>query len=263
MGVVFTCSFDDGHPSDMKTADLLQKHGLKGTFFLPVTNWEDGEVMARPQILELARHFEIGSHTYGHCYLSGASAAEARYQISEGKKHLEDVLGKRIAGFCYPGGKYRQRDIELVKTAGFTYARTTMNLRFDAGDKPFEMPTTIQFYPHHRSVYFRNFARLGEWAKRQDGLLLALKYPHWMDRLYALFDYACEHRVAFHLWGHSKQFEQLNAWRQLDDFLAYVASNVAVQDRLSNEQMAARYFKAKEAGEVAVGEKLLAKSLEN
>lgn len=262
MGVVFTCSFDDGHPSDMKTAEILQKHCLKGSFFIPIQNWEDPNVMSHQQMRELSKQFEIGSHTYGHCYLTSASKTEAQYQITEGKKQLEDILGERINGFCYPGGKYRQRDIDFVKEAGFTYARTTTNLCVDSGENRYEIPTTIQFYPHHRSVYFRNFIRSGEWSKRRDGLLLALKHEHWMDRIYALFDYACEHRAVFHLWGHSKQFDELNAWHQLDDFLAYVAKRVAVQDRLSNEQLALRYF-SKSASDVIIGEKLLAKRAEN
>lgn len=245
MGVVFTCSFDDGHPSDMKTAEILQKNCMKGTFYIPLENWEDPSILTRQQIRELGARFEIGSHTYGHCYLNSATAEEARRQIVGGKKQLEEILGGRIAGFCYPGGKYAERDIGFVKEAGFTYARTTKNLCIDAGENPFEIPTTIQFYPHHRSVYLRNFIRAGEWSKRSDGLRLALRHEDWMTRIYALFDYACEQGGVFHLWGHSKQLEERNAWQQFDDFLAYVASRVAVRDRLSNEQLAARRFSIK------------------
>lgn len=242
MGVAFTCSVDDGYPSDMKMAELLHKHGLNATFFVPVKNREGFEVVSPAQIREIARYFEIGSHTFEHCYLNHLDPVQARYQITEGKRQLEDLLGAAIAGFCYPGGKRRQRDIENVKEAGFSYARTVMNLRFDVGDKPFEMPTTVQFYPHDSTVYLRNFALSGCWLKRHEGLRLAVQYQYWIDRLYALFDYACERGSAFHLWGHSKEVDDLNAWRELDRFLAYVASKVALPDRLNNEQLATRQF---------------------
>jgi peptidoglycan/xylan/chitin deacetylase (PgdA/CDA1 family) len=244
MGVAFTCSIDDGYPSDMKMAELLHKHGLNGTFFVPVKNREGFEVVSPTQMREISRHFEIGSHTFEHCYLNSLDLLQARYQVIEGKKRLEDLLGTGIAGFCYPGGKHRQRDVGIVKAAGFKYARTVMNLRFDAGDKPFEMPTTVQFYPHDSTVYLRNFATSGDWLKRHEGLRLAVHYQYWIDRLYALFDYACTRGGAFHLWGHSKEIDELNAWREMDRFLAYVSGRTAAPDRLNNEQLAARYYLA-------------------
>jgi peptidoglycan/xylan/chitin deacetylase (PgdA/CDA1 family) len=244
MGAVFSCSIDDGHPSDMKMAELLEKHGLTGTFYIPITNCEGFDVLTHSQVREIERHFDIGSHTHDHRVLNDVSIREAKYQIIEGKKRLEDVLGKKIHGFCYPRGQYRRRDVEIVQECGFSYARTTVNLCFDTGRKPFEMPTTIQFYPHDRAVYLRNFAKSGNWLKRQDGLRLAVQYPHWIDRMYALFDYTCAHGSVFHLWGHSCDFDQLNAWCELERFLSYVATRIAVEDRLTNEQLVSRYFLA-------------------
>jgi peptidoglycan/xylan/chitin deacetylase (PgdA/CDA1 family) len=243
MGVVFTCSVDDGYPLDMRMAELLSKHRLNGSFFMPIRNSEGFEVLSDTQIREIGARFEVGSHTYSHCYLNRVGITEARSQIMEGKKQLEDVLGKAIAGFCYPGGKHRQRDVELVKAAGFTYARTTMNLCFDPGAEPFEMPTTVQFYPHDRAVYFRNFAASGSWLKRLDGLRLAVRHRQWIVRLYALFDYGCQHGGTFHLWAHSKDIDELGAWQEFDRFLYYVATRVPIQDRLSNEQLAKRTFR--------------------
>lgn len=242
MPVTFTCSIDDGHPLDLKMGELLQKNDLAGTFYIPIRNREGPAVMSVPRIRELGQMFEIGSHTYDHCFLNRVDHNGARFQISRGREILEDMLGKCVPGFCYPGGKYRQEHVELVKSAGFQYARTTMNLRFDAGDSRFEIPTTCQFYPHGRAVYLRNFARSGCWLKRRAGLRLALRQLDWIERIYGLFDYACERGTAFHLWGHSIDIDRLNAWRQLDRFLAHVARNVAKRDRLTNRQFASRFF---------------------
>src|SRR6478735_7905500 len=101
MGLVFTCSIDDGHPLDMKMAELLDKHGLNGTFFVPIKNREGSNVMSRQALLELARRFEIGSHTHDHYYLKNLDVRRTYHQIADGKKRLEDILGKEIAGFCY------------------------------------------------------------------------------------------------------------------------------------------------------------------
>lgn len=242
MSVVFTCSTDDGHPSDMKMAELLSKNSINGTFFIPIKNREGLPVMSQAQIREIGNRFEIGSHTYDHCYLKSVDLAEAHYQITEGKKQLENLLGKEVAGFCYPGGKYRPEHAELVQSAGFKYARTTMNLCFDAGRNRFEIPTTCQFYPHPKSVYLRNFVKAGNWMHRSDGLRLALKHKNWIERLYALFDYSCEQEGVFHLWAHSNDIDKLNAWNEFDRFLAYAATKVSEQNRLSNRELASREF---------------------
>ena len=240
MHPVFVCSIDDGHPADLKTADLLARHGLAGTFFVPVRNCEGDRVMSAAEIRQLAHRFEIGSHTHDHRYLKTVDVWRAYHQINDGKKALEDMLGVPVNGFCYPGGRYRRRDVELVRACRFTYARTTMNLRFDAGGRHFEMPTTIQFYPHVRAVYFRNFIAAGSQARRMDGLRLAMLHDDWVARLYALFDHACATGGVFHLWGHSKQFEELGIWRTLDAFFAHVAQRVPRSECLTNEALATR-----------------------
>lgn len=198
--------------------------------------------MSASEIRDLSSRFEIGSHTYDHCFLKSVSLTESHYQVTEGKARLEDILGKQVTGFCYPGGKYRAADVEIVKASGFRYARTTVNLCFDAGNKPFEMPTTVQLYPHERNIYVRNFAKSGDWSNRQKGLFLAIQKKDWIKRLYALFDHAVDRNACFHLWWHSKDIDTHSVWNDLDEFLAYVSSKVAPHNRLTNEQLAARYF---------------------
>lgn len=242
MGTLFTCSIDDGHPSDMKMAQLLDKHGLQGTFYIPIHNREGFDVMRPQQIRELASRFEIGSHTYDHCFLKYIDLTDSHYQVTEGKKRLEDIIGQPVQGFCYPGGKYRPADVEIVKAAGFRYARTTENLCFDAGRQPFEMPTTCQIYPHERNVYLRNFARAGHWQRRRRALQVAVRHEDWIRRLYALFDDACLHGTVFHLWGHSRDIDQFDAWRDLDLFLEYVSTRIPTHNRLSNGALAERCF---------------------
>jgi len=244
MTVTFTCSTDDGHPSDLKMAELLNRHGLAGTFYIPIHNCEGGSVMSSAQIRILSQQFEIGSHTYSHRFLSQVNIEQAKFEIMKGKTVLEDILGQHVVGFCYPGGKFRQEHALLVKSSGFLYARTAMNLCFDAGSNQYEMATTCQFYPHQRAVFLRNFVRGGRWLSRHEGLVLAFNRNNWLARTYALFDHACENDAIFHLWCHSEDIDKLNAWDDLDEFFAYVQACVPRQNRLSNEQLAQRFFPA-------------------
>ena len=238
MGTVFTFSTDDGHPSDLKVAELLGKHRLNGTFYVPIHNSEGRPTMSQGQLRRIARHFEVGSHTVDHRYLYSVSAAEAKRQIDEGKTQLEDMLGEPVFGFCYPGGKYRRLHQRLVQGAGFTYARTTTNLCFDTDYSRFELPTTIQFYPHTKAVYWRNFALAGNWGRRHAGLRLALQHHCWIARMYALFDHACLYNGTFHMWAHSYEIDQLDGWGALDQFFRHVARRVEQSNVLNNHQVA-------------------------
>lgn len=242
MTTTFTCSIDDGHPSDRKLADILHKHDLNATFFIPIKNQEGYPVMSPAQMREIHSQFEVGSHTHDHCFLRPLNLPQARYQILEGKRELEDILGDRVQGFCYPGGSYRDEHIDLVKRSGFSYARTTTNLCFNAGKSKFEMPTTCQFYPHNKSVYVRNYIKRLNWTHRKTALNLVLKENNWLARMYALFDYADQHDSIFHLWLHSHNIDDLHLWNELDAFLGHVAARVQLVDRLDNRQLATRYY---------------------
>lgn len=241
MAAVFTCSMDDGHPLDMRMAELLCKHGLNGTFYVPISNREGPPVMTKRQLLELSARFEIGSHTQDHCYLNSLPLTEATYQINAGKRHLEDLVEHTVEGFCYPGGKFSRPHIALVQDAGFKYARTTTNLCIDTGISRFEVPTTIQFYPHSRAVYLRNFLQAGRWDKRAHALYQVLHKENWIERIYALFNYCCERGGTFHLWAHTIEIDQLGAWQQLDHFLAHVVTRIPPENRLSNQQVATSF----------------------
>lgn len=242
MNAAFTFSVDDGHPLDIKVAELLGKHCLGGTFYVPIHNVEGRPTMDKSALRAIASQFEIGSHTVDHRYLSSVDDVEAHRQIAQGKTQLEDLLGQAVTGFCYPGGKYRRLHRDLVQRAGFLYARTTMNLCFDTGNNPFELPTTIQFYPHAQAVYWRNFATAGNWRGRAVAFRVALQHPRWIDRIHALFDHACYHGGTFHLWAHSYEIDQLGAWAELDDFLRHVAKQIIAPNRLTNHELVMKQF---------------------
>jgi peptidoglycan/xylan/chitin deacetylase (PgdA/CDA1 family) len=232
-------SIDDGHPADLRMAELLMRHGLRATFYIPMRNCEGPPVLSPSAIRELARHFEIGSHTLEHRFLTRLSVLDALTQIQEGKAALEDLLGKKVEGFCYPGGKYRPLHIKMVQSAGFSYARTTKNLFLSEGIKPYELPTTLQFYPHPRSVVLRNFISQGDWKKRRTALNVIGYESDWLDRLYLLVDYAARSGRVCHLWCHSLDMDKLGLWKRLDELLRFAARRFTASQRLDNSQLAA------------------------
>ncbi len=101
------------------------------------------------------------------------------------------------------------------------------------------MPTTAQFYPHTRSVFFRNFISQRHWGKRSAAFSASLATEDWLTRLHALLDLAIAQRGVFHLWCHSIDIEKLQLWDQLDSFLSRVARQIGTQQRVYNRDLIA------------------------
>ena len=129
----------------------------------------------------------------------------------------------------------------MVEAAGFRYARTTQNLRLDAGHRPMELPTTLQFYPHSRSVLMRNFVSQRAWRERWSVMELLLQEDHWLDRLRRLFAWVIRRGGIFHVWCHSVDIDRLGLWQDLDRFLTEVSEWIPSERRLDNLQLVTRY----------------------
>lgn len=233
---LFTTSWDDGFPKDVKLAALLQKHSIKGTFYVPSRNMEGRPVLADSDIREIAGEFEIGSHTLDHCYLDSIPRSDAWLQIINGKNSIENILGRNVDGFCYPGGRHNKQIRQMVRDAGFFYARKVSNIDLDLID-PYQMPTTIQFYPHKRQVFIKNYLTNGSLFR---GRLLPtlLKTKDIKSQLFSAIEYVAENGGVFHLWGHSWEFDFFNGWVLLDEVLKF-AKNILPKDSfVENRQLA-------------------------
>jgi peptidoglycan/xylan/chitin deacetylase (PgdA/CDA1 family) len=82
------------------------------------------------QIRQLSREplVTIGSHSLRHFPLKILSEQEARHEISESKRLLEEQIGRSVLHFAYPYGEHREagpREFELVRQSGFRTAVTT------------------------------------------------------------------------------------------------------------------------------------------
>jgi peptidoglycan/xylan/chitin deacetylase (PgdA/CDA1 family) len=128
-------TFDDSYQDNYQAAEILAAHGLPATFFLPTAYigtehtfpW-DAHLPRQPnlswqEVRALAQAgFEIGSHTLTHPNLAQLPLAEARREIEDSRKVLEDQLGRPVRWFAYPfGGRehFREELLPLVAQAGY------------------------------------------------------------------------------------------------------------------------------------------------
>jgi peptidoglycan/xylan/chitin deacetylase (PgdA/CDA1 family) len=88
-------------------------------------SWEQIEEM-------LGERIEVGSHTLDHPILAQLDASEARRQIVESRRRLEERLGRPIRWFSYPNGKAIDAGPpirRMVREAGYEAAVSTIEGR--------------------------------------------------------------------------------------------------------------------------------------
>ena len=221
--VVVTTSWDDGHKHDLRLAQLLKDYGLKATFYVSPENQEfaQHDLLTLPELREISRDFEIGAHTLTHPRLPTISQEQARKEIIESKAVLEEVTGKEISTFCYPGGAYRALHVKLVRDAGYRYARTVLRYRFEM-DKPHEAPTSMQAYNHRSDVW-----KIARFARFQP--MNFLRYLKWDTLARAMFDRVVEDGGVYHIWGHSWEIDRHNDWERLETVFRYISAHPKVK----------------------------------
>jgi len=229
MSLLFTTSWDDGNALDVRIAELLESYNLRGTFY--VLPQEGNGTLRKETIRAMSEKHEIGAHTLHHRNLPGIDKQEMMKELTGSKQWIEHVTGKPCTMFCYPRGFVNDEVKDAVKDAGFAGARTTEPLQFAMND-PCLLPTTLQVYP------FPWRPRWKQWWHPLDPLgplrakwerLRALGTPlracmGWLPLAQWLLTHAIETKQpCFHLWGHTKEIDRYNMWRDLESFLKFVS----------------------------------------
>jgi hypothetical protein len=237
MNAYVTTSWDDGHPLDLRLAEVLAAAGVAGTFYVPLSYPPMPRLSAEELRKLSAMGFEIGSHTMTHALLSDVPEADARRELVDSKHALEDIIGAQVSALCYPCGKFNRRAMRLVREAGYTLGRTTVPYRTSLAFDPMAMPVSYQLKRHGKFIHARHairtcdFAGLTEWMFRHgcasEPVALAA----------SCFARARATSGVYHLWGHSWEVEQFRLWPALEAILALVAKQPDVR-YVTNTQLA-------------------------
>jgi peptidoglycan-N-acetylglucosamine deacetylase len=227
---VVTTSWDDGTVFDLKTAECLAERKLPGTFYVPVKGHYKTRQMAFADAVTLDRKgFEIGAHGISHPNLTECETEQLTIEVEGSKKRLEDALGKEVSMFAYPNGRYNNRVIASVQKVGFIGGRTTAMLARGVNFDPYQMPTSVQVFPHSRLQYFRNMARARDWS-RAWGYASRLRCAgNWVALGKLLFDSVLRDGGIWHLYGHSWEIRDLDLWSEFREVLDYVSNRSGVR----------------------------------
>jgi peptidoglycan/xylan/chitin deacetylase (PgdA/CDA1 family) len=135
-------TFDDGLISQWDAFDELQKRNMVAVFFPVLRSIGNRKYLNEGQLRVMARMgMEIGSHSMTHPFLVRSSEKKVEFEIRESKVQLERITGIEVITFCYPYGRYSNKIIKVVESAGYYYARTTNEAIADFSyAKNFELP---------------------------------------------------------------------------------------------------------------------------
>jgi peptidoglycan/xylan/chitin deacetylase (PgdA/CDA1 family) len=164
-------TFDDAYRDVLENAmPVLEELRFPVTIFVP-TGIVDGTAsyywFARPPAaLSWAELDELVSgglvdaqaHSRTHPWLPSLDVDAARDEIAGSKLDLERRLGRPVTSFCFPAGVHGDREIELVRAAGFRAAVTTdPGVNRDASSLP-ALRRTLIFGPDSPSTFSAKLA---------------------------------------------------------------------------------------------------------
>lgn len=98
--------------------DLLDAHGVRGTFF--VLGWV---AEREPALIRdiAARGHEVASHGYGHDLVYGQSPEVFRTDIRRAKHLLEDITGQRVLGYRAPSFSITEQALQILRDEEHLY----------------------------------------------------------------------------------------------------------------------------------------------
>jgi peptidoglycan/xylan/chitin deacetylase (PgdA/CDA1 family) len=115
-------TFDDGGRSALDAADIIEKYGYRGYFFITTSMIGKKGFLQAQEIQELSnRGHIIGTHTHNHYmpfYSLDESSMFNEWELST--KILADILGKRIQFGSIPGGDMNLLSCQTAAKAGIS-----------------------------------------------------------------------------------------------------------------------------------------------
>ncbi|WZL81708.1 polysaccharide deacetylase family protein [Vallitaleaceae bacterium 9-2] len=209
---VFTLSYDDGRCADRRLIEIMNRHGIRGTFHLNAGLMGSHDRIPKEEVSTLYQGHEVAAHTYNHPTIARSPREELIDQVMQDRKELEALVGYPVRGMSYPNGSYNQRIIEALPHLGIEYSRVV------GGHQTYQLPDnfyTWQATCHHNR---QGIERAKEFVEL-----------HKTQYLYMLY-----------IWGHSYEFDNDDNWETIEEICRIVgnqediwyATNIEIVDYL-------------------------------
>lgn len=100
------------------------KYLLQTSNFEPESDYQDRHALSINEMKQMIHNVDFQPHTQFHPILPQCTKSECKQEILGSKTDLEKLMNIECYHFSFPNGDYTEREIEFVKTAGYSSART-------------------------------------------------------------------------------------------------------------------------------------------
>ena len=208
-----TMSYDDGQIHDLRLIEIFNKYGIKGTFHLNAGSLGKPGMVTREDVQKYYVGHEVSCHMLTHPFPDRIPDIEIINEILEDRKILEETCGYIIRGMSYPFGRYNENAINILRSCGIEYARTTGQGCTTPPENFMKWDSTC----HHSGDIFGKLENLATNRWTPLGIL--------------------------YIWGHSYEFPQVEgAWERMEEFCKraqelsdtfWFATNIEIYDYLT------------------------------
>jgi peptidoglycan/xylan/chitin deacetylase (PgdA/CDA1 family) len=215
--VLFTTSWDDGDPLDVKIADTLEEFGFVGTFYAS-TGPDGRRRIDDGDLARIGKKHELGAHGRTHTIFPelsrSALADEIHWSLEEMSRfgNVGDVVAP-------PSGKIDAATRRFIGHLGFAVRTGAIVGSAEVNGNSLE--PTFQLYPHTWKTITRNCV----YRRRLPitSLLVLTRKGSLEDRFRQVLLAAAEQKRYVHVWGHSAEIQRLNLWGALRRLLRTAA----------------------------------------
>lgn len=122
-------TFDDGWRDQLIAANLLRERKQVATFYVLSSAFDDSSYLSQPDLIELSKDFEIGTHTHSHFKtwssdLTKLDVATAVGEVVVSKAVIESIIRKPVKSLAWPYGYFTEEANSFVKNLGITTIAT-------------------------------------------------------------------------------------------------------------------------------------------
>ena len=205
-----TFSFDDGVTQDIRTIEILNKYGLRGTFNLNSallglhgTLERNGKTATYNKIeprdvRSVYEGHEVAVHTLSHPPLLDIPDETLVFQTEEDRLALSELAGYEVVGMAYPFGHCNEHIANVLREkTGVKYSRTVKST------KSFDLQNDLLLF--NPSVYF---------IHADDMFSLGEKF----------IELKCTEPKLFYIWGHTYEMDaDYISWEKFEEFCRMIS----------------------------------------
>ena len=207
----FTLSYDDCNLGIIRLVEIMQKHGVKGTF-----NLNSGRYACNCFGVKSDMHLteeqlkaclsdsgmEIAVHGYKHLNPTTLTGVELYREFCVDKENLENAFGGVVRGVAYAFGGVNDKVVSALDNMGFAYARTVKStLSFDIPTDWLRLNPTC----HHDDSKLKELTEY--FIKTNPNDMGGKKAP-----------------MLFYVWGHANEFINKNNWQVIEELCSAVGN---------------------------------------